>query len=110
MFINPNTNLFVGIPSNQIAKNAGSLGVITALSSESGKNENKISITSEGLNESDIKLQAQYLIKLKGSTIWVWIGEGAEPIVGEMLDVKTHSDHANGITYQKIEVIFKTTF
>ncbi|CNJ79925.1 Uncharacterised protein [Yersinia intermedia] len=110
MFPYPNTKLFVGIPSNQIAKNAGSIGVITSFSSKNGKNENIISITSQGLGEEDIKLQADYLIKLKGSTIWVWLGEDAEPIVGEMLDVKIHSDLANGVTFKSIEVIFKTTF
>lgn len=110
MFPYPNTQLFVGTPSNQVAKNAGSIGVITAFSSKSGKNENIISVTAQGLAEADVKLQAEYLIKLKGTTIWVWLGEDAEPIEGEMIDVKIHSDLSNKVIFQSIEVIFKTTF
>lgn len=110
MFPYLNTKLFVGIPSNQIAANAGSIGLITAFSSKSGKNENTISITAQGLAPQDVKLQAEYLIKLKGSTILVWLGEGAQPLEGEMLDVKIHSDLGNGVIFQAIEVIFKVTF
>ncbi|RTM20124.1 hypothetical protein [Enterobacter bugandensis] len=105
-----NTTLFVGIPSNQTATNAGPVGVITAFNSQNGENENIISITAKGENEQDTKLRAQYLIKLKNQTIWVWIGEKANPIEGTLLDVKIHSDLSSGVMSDKIEVIFKTSF
>ncbi|AIR71469.1 hypothetical protein [Dickeya fangzhongdai] len=109
MFLN--TNLYVGIPSNQIYQNTGgTLGVITAFNSESGTNENILSFTAKCTDEQDARLKAQYLIKEKNNTIWVWLGENANPIEGKLLDIKTHSDHANHVTYDKIEVIFKTSF
>lgn len=103
-------NLYVGIPSNQTAKNAGTAGKIVRFSGQSGEKENILSYTAKGLDEKAIKLLADYLIKLKGQTIWVWVGEHADPIEGELVDIITNSDHSNGVIFDSIEVVFKTTF
>lgn len=103
-------SLYVGTPANQTAQNAGILGKIVGFSGESGENENIQSFTAKGLDEKQIKLLADYYIKLKGQTIWVWVGEHSEPIEGELVDIITHSDHSNGVDFDSIEVVFKTKF
>ncbi|MBF7978114.1 MULTISPECIES: hypothetical protein [Rahnella] len=106
-----NTSFYLGVKGTVKPEDGSCLGIITAFRSISGQNSNTLSFTCKWpKDQQEARLIVDYLRRQLNEPFVFWIGDTSQPLSGELCEVKLHSDVANDVYIDQIEVTLKTNF